>query len=92
MVGNDSGPSHLASALGVRGVVLFGPTDLAIWRPLGQNTTALQHKELCAADCTRHHCPQQYACLHSITPQEVLAALALSADGADAKASQSDAS
>jgi heptosyltransferase-2 len=34
-VGNDSGVSHLAAAAGGRGVVLFGPTDPARWRPLG---------------------------------------------------------
>ena len=33
-VGNDSGPSHLAAALGLGGAVLFGPTDPARWRPL----------------------------------------------------------
>jgi len=34
-VGNDSGVSHLAAAAGARGVVLFGPTDPARWRPRG---------------------------------------------------------
>ncbi|HVA68150.1 MAG TPA: glycosyltransferase family 9 protein [Candidatus Binataceae bacterium] len=34
-IGNDSGVSHLAAAAGARGVVLFGPTDPARWRPLG---------------------------------------------------------
>lgn len=34
-VGNDSGVSHLATASGARGVVLFGPTDPGRWRPLG---------------------------------------------------------
>lgn len=34
-VGNDSGVSHLAAAAGGRGIVLFGPTDPARWRPLG---------------------------------------------------------
>jgi ADP-heptose:LPS heptosyltransferase len=34
-VGNDSGVSHLAGALARRGVVLFGPTRPARWRPLG---------------------------------------------------------
>jgi ADP-heptose:LPS heptosyltransferase len=34
-LGNDSGVSHLASASGARGLVLFGPTDPARWRPLG---------------------------------------------------------
>lgn len=83
MVGNDSGPSHLASALGVRGVVLFGPTELAIWRPLGRQTTALQHRHLCAPGCTRHHCQQQYACLQSVTPQQVMTALALTPNTED---------
>jgi heptosyltransferase-3 len=35
-VGNDSGVSHLAAATGTRGVVLFGPSDPARWRPLGE--------------------------------------------------------
>ncbi len=34
-VGNDSGVSHLAAAVGAPGVVIFGPTDPARWRPLG---------------------------------------------------------
>ena len=34
-VGNDSGPSHLAAALGVPTLAVFGPTDPGSWRPLG---------------------------------------------------------
>jgi heptosyltransferase-3 len=34
-VGNDSGVSHLAAAVGAPGVVIFGPTDPARWRPRG---------------------------------------------------------
>jgi ADP-heptose:LPS heptosyltransferase len=34
-VGNDSGVSHLAAAVGALGVVIFGPTDPAQWRPRG---------------------------------------------------------
>jgi heptosyltransferase-2 len=32
-VGHDSGISHLAAAAGARCVLLFGPTDPAIWAP-----------------------------------------------------------
>lgn len=35
-VGNDSGVSHLAAAAGARVVAVFGPTDPAVWRPLGR--------------------------------------------------------
>jgi heptosyltransferase III len=37
-VGNDSGIAHLAAALGVRSVVLFGPTRPAHWAPAGSET------------------------------------------------------
>lgn len=35
VVGNDSGPAHLTAQLGVRTVALFGPTDPAVWAPVG---------------------------------------------------------
>lgn len=34
-VGNDSGVSHLAGALGTPTFAIFGPTDSRVWRPLG---------------------------------------------------------
>lgn len=39
-VGNDSGVSHLAAAFGAPVVALFGPTDPALWRPLGVQVCA----------------------------------------------------
>lgn len=35
VVGNDSGPMHLGAMYGVPTLALFGPTDPAVWRPLG---------------------------------------------------------
>jgi len=35
-VGNDSGLTHVAGALGVPTVAVFGPTDPAVWGPLGR--------------------------------------------------------
>lgn len=75
MVGNDSGPSHLASSLGLPGVVIFGPTDIPIWRPLGHQTTVLDNKALCDVTCTRHRCPTGYFCLRSVAPRDVMNAL-----------------
>jgi ADP-heptose:LPS heptosyltransferase len=34
-VGNDSGPTHLAAAVGCPTVAIFGPSDPAVWAPLG---------------------------------------------------------
>ncbi|MEO7653285.1 MAG: glycosyltransferase family 9 protein [Bryobacteraceae bacterium] len=40
-IGNDSGISHLAAATGVPVIVLFGPTDPAVWAPRGPSVTVL---------------------------------------------------
>lgn len=40
--GNDSGITHLAAALGVPIVALFGPTDAAMWGPRGANVVILR--------------------------------------------------
>ena len=40
-LGNDSGVSHCAAFCGTRSVVLFGPTNPAIWRPLGEHVVVL---------------------------------------------------
>jgi heptosyltransferase-2 len=42
-VGHDSGISHLAAALGLRGLVLWGDTVEAVWRPAGDYLTVLRH-------------------------------------------------
>jgi heptosyltransferase-2 len=41
-VGNDSGVTHLAAAGGAPTIALFGPTDPALWAPLGPRTFVLR--------------------------------------------------
>lgn len=41
-VGNDSGITHLAAALGTPTVALFGPTDPAVWGPRGSNVRIIR--------------------------------------------------
>ncbi len=50
-VGNDSGVSHMAAALDVPGVVLFGPTEPARWAPLGR-VTVIAQPALAELDCS----------------------------------------
>jgi len=40
-VGNDSGITHMAAAVGVPVVALFGPTDPARWAPQGGRVEVL---------------------------------------------------
>jgi heptosyltransferase-3 len=38
-IGNDSGITHLAAGLGVRTLAIFGPTNPAVYRPIGPDVT-----------------------------------------------------
>ena len=74
VVGNDSGPMHLAGMLGVPGLALFGPASEAQWRPQGLQTIAL---DLICRPCTqtgRIHCPDA-RCLREI-PQAMVREIA----------------
>jgi ADP-heptose:LPS heptosyltransferase len=42
-LGHDSGITHLAAALGLRGVVLWGPTNSDVWGPRGGTIALLRH-------------------------------------------------
>lgn len=41
-IGHDSGISHLAAAAGAKCILLFGPTDSAIWAPLNKNVRVIR--------------------------------------------------
>jgi ADP-heptose:LPS heptosyltransferase len=70
--GNDSGVAHLAAALGIRSVVLFGPTLPQHWAPLGKNVSVLRNPSGCEACATG---PGPHTCLDNISVDEVLGSL-----------------
>ncbi|MBV9463679.1 MAG: glycosyltransferase family 9 protein [Verrucomicrobiae bacterium] len=45
-VGHDSGITHLAAALGAPALALFGPTDPAVWGPLGARARVLRGNKI----------------------------------------------
>jgi ADP-heptose:LPS heptosyltransferase len=71
---NDSGPLHLAAALNIRAVGLFGPAAAALTAPLSANATYLYHKLDCSP-CDQRLCirPEQ-PCMSLIGVDEVFAA------------------
>ncbi len=52
----DSGPAHLAAALGVDTTVFFGPHVPGAVRPLGRCVTIVERRDLPCRPCDQHHC------------------------------------
>jgi ADP-heptose:LPS heptosyltransferase len=73
-VGNDSGPSHLASLRGTNVVNLFMPRNN--WNEWGhENQGYIISRRVPCAGCAIHHdpeeCGKEFACIKNISPQEV---------------------
>jgi ADP-heptose:LPS heptosyltransferase len=76
-IGNDSGITHMAAALEVPTVALFGPTDPKVWAPRGENVTVIAPDIPCAP-CSREQffeC-QLNDCIKEIKLSDVLESLA----------------
>lgn len=67
-VGHDSGISHLAGGLGTRTIALFGPTDPAVYRPIGPQVTVLHDPR---AGFTQEPCPDLQRQVVSILAESV---------------------
>ena len=49
-IGNDSGITHLAAAVGTPVVAIFGPTDPAVWAPRGERVAVVSGGSLDAIE------------------------------------------
>ena len=86
---NDSGPLHLATALGRPMVAIFGPTN-PVWFGPYRRPDALVRAGVACSPCNLRdmaRCPYDHACMASITPERVIEAM----EGRLAKAGHSDA-
>lgn len=69
-VTNDSGLMHVASALDVPTVAIFGPTDQVATGPCGQRTRVVNHRVHCSP-CLKPDCPTDHQCMNGIGVEEV---------------------
>lgn len=68
---NDSGAMHVASALGVPTVAVFGATDHATTGPTGANARVVRREVECSP-CLLRECPIDHRCMTRVTVDEVL--------------------
>ncbi|MDP3296465.1 MAG: glycosyltransferase family 9 protein [Thermodesulfovibrionia bacterium] len=72
-VSPDSGPMHLAQAVGTPTIALFGPADPTITGPTGRKYIILK-KELSCSPCKDYECPH-FSCMKAISVEDVIAAI-----------------
>jgi heptosyltransferase-2 len=70
---NDSGAMHIASALGVPSVTVFGPTDETATGPLGLSARVVRDPVECAP-CLLRECPIDHRCMTRVTAEVVVTA------------------
>ena len=77
MISMDSGPMHIACALGTPGVAIFGPTSPERTGPFGENWRVVRKALACSPCFARGRCPEgHHRCMKNITAEEVLEACA----------------
>lgn len=69
-IGNDSGAMHVAAAVGLPVVAVFGPTDPFGTAPVTPRCTIVQQKPYCSP-CFLRRCPTDHRCMTRVTPAAV---------------------
>jgi heptosyltransferase-2 len=72
-IANDSGPMHIANALKVPVIAIFGPTNPSLTGPF-QQPAAVIKKDVPCWPCSYRECPFDHRCMISIDPEEVFVA------------------
>ena len=70
VVCNDSGPMHLAAALTVPTVAIFGPTDHVAWQPLSEKASVVRRDMPCWP-CSAHKCKIGWECTKKLPVAQV---------------------
>ena len=73
-LGNDSGAMHVAAAVGLSIVAIFGPTDPEGTSPVTPRVTIVQQEPYCSP-CFLRRCPTDHRCMMAVTPATVTDAL-----------------
>jgi heptosyltransferase-2 len=69
-IGNDSGAMHVAAAVGLPVVAVFGSTDPFGTAPVTPHCTIVQEKPYCSP-CFLRRCPTDHRCMTNVTPDMV---------------------
>ncbi len=72
IIANDSGPMHIAAALGVPTLGIFGPTNPKAHGPYSPNSDYVIKEDLHCIICNKLVCPYKHECMTELPVEEVL--------------------
>lgn len=70
-ISNDTGPSHIATALDVPSIAIFGPADVQRWAASESDRRRVIRNPVPCSPCVHDICPIDHRCLTGITPEQV---------------------
>ncbi len=73
LVSNDTGPAHVAAALGTPTLTIFGPTNEFETSPSGLRSELIRADGIECARCMHRDCPIDHRCMTRIAANDVLA-------------------
>ena len=71
MVSNDTGPAHVAAALGTPTLTIFGPTNEFETSPTGRRAALIRADNIECARCMHRDCPIDHRCMTELTVDAV---------------------
>lgn len=73
IIANDTGPAHLAEAVGTPLVTIFGPGEHTRWAPLDRQRFPIVRRPVACSPCDYWECPIDHRCLLRISAADVAA-------------------
>jgi len=71
LITNDTGPKHIAIALNIPTLTIYGATDEKIWNPPDKKHFPIIRKNYPCAPCNKYICPKNLECLKELSANEV---------------------
>ncbi|GAB4297189.1 MAG: lipopolysaccharide heptosyltransferase II [Ignavibacteriaceae bacterium] len=75
VIANDSGPMHIAAALNIPTIGIFGPTNPKAHGPYSQNSSYVIKEDLFCIICNKLTCPYNHECMLELPVEKILSAI-----------------
>ncbi|MBT8380693.1 MAG: glycosyltransferase family 9 protein [Ignavibacteria bacterium] len=72
VIANDSGPMHIAAAMEVPVIGIFGPTNPVNHKPYSTNSDYVIKDDLDCIICNKLSCPYSHECMKNLLPEEIV--------------------